>query len=141
MTLMQARKPERSRYRPIGATLIALTQAGHALAVALSWRLPIEFSPDPGDAQGYRLGSRIVVTVVGLVIAAGLWRLQRWAWVAVMLWVGVSMTSALVAYVDGVPRYPVMALSVLIVFYLNQRDIQQAFRGARGAPRPEGRDV
>jgi hypothetical protein len=137
---MQARKPERRRYRPIGATLIALSQAVLALAVALSWRLPIDLSPDPGDTQGYGLGSRIAVTAIGLIIAAGLWRLKRWAWVAVMLWVGVSMTSALVAYANGEPRYPVMALSVLIVFYLNQRDIQQAFRGGRGVPRAEGRD-
>jgi uncharacterized membrane protein (DUF2068 family) len=28
------------------------------------------------------------ITILGVVIAVGLWRLKRWAWVAAMLWTG-----------------------------------------------------
>jgi hypothetical protein len=64
---------------------------------------------------------------VGLIASVGLWRLQRWAWSATMLWAGINMAQALYAYYVGEPQYSAMALSVVIVLYLNQRDVQLAF--------------
>jgi hypothetical protein len=64
---------------------------------------------------------------VGLIMSVGLWRLQRWAWVATMSWAGINMAQALWAYWIGEPQYAAMVLSVVIVLYLNQRDVQLAF--------------
>ena len=61
-----------------------------------------------------------LAAIVGLAIAAGLWWLRPWAWFATMLWIGGSMAGALVAYFDGEPAYAVMAMSVVVAFYLNQ---------------------
>jgi hypothetical protein len=72
----------------------------------------------------------LVLTVLGCVIAVGLWRLKRWAWVAVMIWTGAALAGALVLYFRGQPNYPLMIEHIIIVFYLNQRDVQQAFGGA-----------
>lgn len=67
------------------------------------------------------------VGAVGLIVSLGLWRLQRWAWVATILWAGVNMGQALYGYFWGSPQYIAMALSVVIVLYLNQREVQLAF--------------
>jgi hypothetical protein len=66
--------------------------------------------------------------LLGIVIAIGLWRLQRWAWVATMLWFGFTMAEALITYRAGESQYGIMVLSIITVFYLNQRDVRLAFR-------------
>jgi hypothetical protein len=76
----------------------------------------------------------IVVTILGLVIAVGLWRLKHWAWLATMLWTGTVLAGALLLYVQGHPVYLVMVQHIVIVFYLNQSEVQTAF--AKG---PESR--
>jgi hypothetical protein len=74
----------------------------------------------------------------GLIVSIGLWRLQRWAWVATMTWAGVNMAQALWAYWIGTPQYTAMVLSVVIVLYLNQRDVQLAFiESTRGIMRDD----
>lgn len=67
------------------------------------------------------------VGAIGLILSVGLWRLQRWAWVATMTWAGINMAQALWSYWIGQPQYYAMAFSVVIVLYLNQRDVQLAF--------------
>jgi hypothetical protein len=71
-------------------------------------------------------------------VSVGLWRLRYWAWSATMLWAGLNMVQALLSYYRGEPQFPSMALSVLIVLYLNQREVQFAFIGTtRGIIRDE----
>jgi uncharacterized membrane protein (DUF2068 family) len=67
------------------------------------------------------------IILMQLVIIFGLWRLQIWAWFLIMIQIGVSMTGDLVRYFSGDPFYPTMLLNILMVFYLNQREIQQTF--------------
>jgi hypothetical protein len=75
---------------------------------------------------------------IGLIVSVGLWRLRRWAWIATMTWAGINMAQALWAYWIGEPQYTAMALSVVIVLYLNQRDVQLAFiESTRGIMRDE----
>jgi hypothetical protein len=64
-----------------------------------------------------------------LVLVFGLWYLKRWAWVLYMLQLGISMVAGLQAHFsdDIEADYLVMAVNVLVVFYLNLHDVQLAF--------------
>ena len=68
------------------------------------------------------------VTVVYSLLIIGLFTLRRWAWVAGMVLVGVGLGFNILLYFRGNPQYLNMLLEVVLVFYLNQRDVQQAFR-------------
>jgi hypothetical protein len=82
-------------------------------------------------------GLAAVLMVVGLVIAAGLLLLRRWAWVGTMLWVGATLAGELLLFfTGGDANFVVVALSVAQVFYLNLSDVQGAF--ARREPHLEG---
>jgi hypothetical protein len=113
--------------RPFGVTVIATAMVANALIAAVRVYLNgFDFEqylrPDAYfDLAGPLFG------VLGIVFSIGLWRLRRWAWVAVMLWAGLNMTQALVSYFRGDQQYVAMALSVVIVLYLNQREVQLAF--------------
>ena len=64
-----------------------------------------------------------------LILVFGLWYLKRWAWVLYMLQLGISMVAGLHAHFsDEIEAdYLVMAVNVVVVFYLNLRDVQLAF--------------
>ena len=64
-------------------------------------------------------------------VAIGLWRLQRWAWIIMMIQLGVSMSVNLWLYFNGNPAYLPMLFQVIMVFYLNQTEVQQAFARKR----------
>jgi hypothetical protein len=118
----------KTRRTPLGVMLVAGVQALNAatlavhLAVAESDpNMPIEVPGDPGVLASFFVG-------LGIVTAFGLWCLQRWAWVATMLWAGLTMAAGLWAYaLDEPVSYPVMALTLLQVFYLNLSEVQEAF--------------
>ena len=69
----------------------------------------------------------IGTSVVQIAIIIGLWRLKRWGWFLVMLHTGIGMFLNIWAYFYAQPNYFAMAASVLIVLYMNQREVQQAF--------------
>jgi uncharacterized membrane protein (DUF2068 family) len=73
----------------------------------------------------------MAVAAFGFGIAIGLWRLQRWAWVSVMLWTGILLAIDLVEYLRRHPDYPSMVACILVVFYLNQAEVQAAFTRPR----------
>ncbi len=115
------------RTYPFGVIVIAVVYLVSAASAV--WQSDI---PERGvevflDRAGYFELAWVLYSLVGLVLAVGLLRLRPWAWTATMLWAGVSMTTALVAYVQGEPRYVVMLLSVVAVFYLNSRDVRAVF--------------
>jgi hypothetical protein len=70
--------------------------------------------------------------LLSIVVVFGLLRLRRWAWVLVMIQLGMVMALDLALYFVGSPQYASMLISVVTVFYLNQSDVQDAFR--RRAP-------
>ena len=68
-----------------------------------------------------------LLALLDLVAVIGLWRLARWAWTLTMLTIGISLASMLYRYSQEDPLYLNMVLNVLMVFYLNQRDVQRVF--------------
>jgi hypothetical protein len=92
--------------------------------------LPIPLLDDPPRDAVLRAIALVEVAGI-LVIISGLIRLRRWAWVTVMVANGLSMVLNLYHYYRGEPFYLGMLLSLAIVFYLNSRDVQQAFKTRR----------
>ena len=107
-----------------GVLLIALN-----LALNLG-DFPSSVRTDLFDA---RTAAYVAIAYLGIyaalyvVVAIGLWRLRRWAWVATMLVLGFGLATAILNYFRGNPDYLSMLLNVLAVFYLNDRDMQQRF--------------
>jgi hypothetical protein len=124
--------------RPFGVTVMAIIMIVNAVIAAIRAYLgDVEFGEflDAGfyfDLAGPFIGG------VGLIVSYGLWRLRRWAWVATMLWAGANMGQALYGYFWAEPQFTAMVLSVVIVLYMNQRDVQLAFiESTRGIIRHE----
>ena len=70
----------------------------------------------------------LVLAILTLYIALALWLLNSWAWIAAMTLQGFSLFAALVGYLGHQPNYISMLLSILLVFYLNQQEVQAVFR-------------
>jgi hypothetical protein len=118
--------------RPFGVVALTLLLLLLAGLIALdAWRgrldLPVRLPAGLSRETAIRALGYTVAALFALV-AGGMWRLRRYAWVATMLLVGLLMAVQLLRYARGGPRYPLMVLSVLIVFYLNQREVQGRFR-------------
>jgi hypothetical protein len=115
------------RRRPFGVTVIALVYLANAVVSA--WRANLlelrtwRFIDEVGSLDLVQFG----VAIVGLALGIGLWQLRPWAWIAAMLWAGVTMVTALLAYYRGEPQFTSMFLSVVAVFYLNSREVQGLF--------------
>lgn len=115
--------------RPFGVTVIATAMVANAVFAAVrTYFYDQSFNFDELVTLDFYFElAGPFVGAVGLIVSVGLWWLQRWAWVATMLWAGINMAQALYGYFWGTPQYIAMALSVVIVLYLNQRDVQLAF--------------
>jgi len=121
-----------SRKRPfgVGVVILLLLVLGAVIAVearrhtlAIPWEFPHPLSQEATiQALGYSVAALLVL------LAIGMWRLRRRAWVGTMLLVGVIMAIELLWYARGTPRYLIMTLCVLLVFYLNQSEVQGLFR-------------
>jgi uncharacterized membrane protein (DUF2068 family) len=129
-----------TRRRPFGVSVIIGIQVLSLLA-AISTLL-IEFAALTGrieiDPNTLSIGDifwSLLVTVLNLASIYGLWRMRRWAWFITMVDLGVSMLIGLYGYFYGEPDYWTMLFNVLIVFYLNQRDVQNAFVRRRNEAR------
>jgi len=82
------------------------------------------------DAYAAELLFKVVYVALGmlaLIVAFGLLRLKRWAWLLAMTMEGLNLASALTAYAVGRPEYVTMLLGIIIVLSLNQEEGRQAF--------------
>jgi hypothetical protein len=129
---MPTEKPK----RPFGVSVIVLLTCASVLVTLFKFlALPnipdIPFLSELGLYAAYTPFSVVNALLIPfqLVLAFGLWYLKRWAWVLYMLQLGISMVAGLQAHFssDTDADYLVMAVNVLVVFYLNQRDVQLAF--------------
>ncbi|MGL5828494.1 MAG: hypothetical protein ACRC0L_02865 [Angustibacter sp.] len=70
------------------------------------------------------------LAVALLVVGIGFWRWKRWAWVGVMCLAALLLSANLLASAYGGSDYFAMFIAIILVFYINQRDVQRRF-GAR----------
>lgn len=64
---------------------------------------------------------------VTILILWGFLRVRPWAWIALMVWVGMGLAVQVARYFYGDPNYLRMFLSVVVAFALNQAEVQEAF--------------
>jgi hypothetical protein len=126
-----------SSKRPFGVSAIVLLIVAYALFMAAVFYLSLSSQDSSIAAQlGHILNSTqirvVLVTEISilLVIAIGLWRLQRWAWILLMIWVGIQLFSDLLDYFYSHHLHAIsMLINVIIVFYLNQKEVKKIFSG------------
>lgn len=68
----------------------------------------------------FALGMMVLVSAVGLLM----WK--RLGWVLAMVSTGIFVVFDILSFVDGTANYIWMALNVITVFYLNQREVRES---------------
>lgn len=70
----------------------------------------------------------VVLALAGLFTSLALLYMRAWAKQAAVLLQGLALLSSLVGYLRGTPNFLAMLIGVVIVLYLNQAEVHQAFR-------------
>jgi hypothetical protein len=127
--------------RPIGVLIVAAIQLLRAVLIVgqflhlqatagLEWlSASAQFvEPPPGTvAETLVRLIGIGLAAASIAVAAGLLANRRWGWVGAIVLSGVSLAFAIGAWWEGDPVYLNMAINVVAVFYLNQRDVRAIF--------------
>jgi hypothetical protein len=136
--------------RPIGVLIVAAAQLLRALLIVgqfleLRFTAGLEFlassaqfvEPTPGTV------AHTLIRVIGIglaaasiAVAAGLLANRRWGWVGAIVLSGLSLAFAIGAWWDGRPLYFAMAINIIAVFYLNQRDVRAAYEDPAASDAP-----
>lgn len=116
--------------RPFGLYIIAVLQVTFALLLALALLGVEESLPYLKvlirNPSSYSWAGWVYVGFLALAILGLLW-LKRWGWVLTMILTGVGLSLSIWNYFQGRPNYVSLVLSLVIVFYLNQREVQATF--------------
>ena len=126
-------QPAKPHRRPFGLYAIIVLEALVAVITLglayLFWRsAPTLFTNETERWNMYgSLSWDIIRAIIQLVAAIGLWHRRQWAWLATMLLTGLSMATDLWNNANHGEVPITLAISIAIVFYLNQRDVQQQF--------------
>ena len=122
--------------RPFGVSVIVLLIVAYILFTATVIYLSIKSQDSSIATQLEQIMNPtqirailIAQLIILLAIAIGLWRLQRWSWLLLMIWVGIQMFFDLMDYFYGHHVHASMLISVIIVFYINQQEVKKAFSG------------
>src|SRR5512136_3095876 len=92
-----------SNKRPFGVSIIVLIIIAYTLLLAIVFYLSINPQLSINELQlmnnitnYYQFSILLLLgTAIQLIIVMGLWRLQRWAWLMLLLWIGLQMISDL----------------------------------------------
>lgn len=71
--------------------------------------------------------SHLLFSLFVILVTIGLWRFKRWAWIMLMMQLGIGLAGNLWLYFHGERPYPGMIITVIMVFYVNQREVQKVF--------------
>jgi len=124
--------------RPFGVNVIMILQfiVAILMLIPLIWVIYDPSLWEPEDADLLLASSGWVFGGTTILASWGLLRLKRWGWILTMILAGTSLAFQIWQYFQGIPDFFDMALHVIIVFYLYQRDVQASFtrnRLAEGA--------
>ena len=87
---------------------------------------------------------RLLWLLIGLAVLIGLLRMKRWSWVMMVFWASISLSIGILHYFyrSGNPFTPsdyiVMAADMVLVFALNQAEIQRLYGIRRDDVEPIG---
>ena len=127
--------------RPLGVIVIALIQFGRTALIAMQllelnpfpdqgWFQSAVQLPEPTVGSVAFAVSRIIgagLLAAGLIVGLGVLRSRRLAWVGAILMSGLGLAFAIGSWWDGHAQYLAMAINVVAVFYLNQREVRSVF--------------
>ena len=127
--------------RPFGVTIVIILQLLSIIVLVTDFSILEWVNDTIGNQTGQLIVliqqgvgntylSLVIIVAVLLFVAVttlGLWLLQRWAWLLIMIQLGVTMGGSLWLYFNGNRLYISMLINVVMVFYLNQHEVQQAF--------------
>lgn len=113
--------------RPRGVIIIALLLLGQAsvwMATGTLYfsELPALHLPAMGTSE-----FALALAGINLIVAVGMLFLRSWAWVAAMTVQGLSLAGGLWSYGRGGHDFPLMLISVMVVLYLNLREVRRPF--------------
>lgn len=143
------KKKNNRKKRPIAVTIIVLLAVGEIL-LRLYWviRYILEnqtrktgipwplWGPNGLTASGSEFATaafRLLWLVIGFAVLVGLLSMKRWSWVTLVAWTGISLTVGILHYLyrADYPFSPsdfaVMAADMVLVFALNQSDVQRIY--------------
>jgi hypothetical protein len=139
----------RPRKRPIAATIIILLMVGemllrlywvvHYLLDTRLWQLGLpaplwdKRAPTSAGFDFSTAAFRLLWLLVGFIVVIGLLRMKRWSWVMMILWASISLSIGILNYfyrslvAFDLSDYLVMAADMVLVFALNQSEIQRLY--------------
>lgn len=135
--------PTQKRKRPVAVTVVGIVGVFFAvmslgLAIYDLWWNGVWMAAQQGvlvegtalTPLGQEFAAALYDLLSGLVTVFILWgflRVRPWAWIALMVWVGIGLAIQVARYFYDDPNYPRMLLSVVVAFALNQAEVQEAF--------------
>lgn len=96
---------------------------------APSWLIPVLANMSIGDWAS--ISANAIIAILALVGGGALLLLRPWAWTVAMLLQGYSLTIDLWSIYLGYRPYLEMLLPIVIVFYLNTREVRRVFETLR----------
>jgi hypothetical protein len=140
--MTQGARSVRSRY-PLGILVIVALTVLRCLSIVaallkvqggdlVQWLRDI--SPLPDTSDGTATAVIVTALLIGLLVASlvtivGLLSWRSWGWVLAIILSGIILAIDLGWWYSGEARYLSMALNVVSVFYLNQRDVRLSLHG------------
>jgi hypothetical protein len=141
MSTETAKRPKVERPRSVSILFlfqllqgfILVTHGGYRVATAgwpsRNWEFSLDFL---ARALGQVITSGVGLLVLGflaILIAMQLFMMKNYAWLMAMSLQGIILLTSLIAYLRHEPNFIPMAFGVVLVFYLNQSEIQSVMRG------------
>jgi hypothetical protein len=129
--------------RPLGVTVLAVVLFLYGLlmtalglfalglsALHYTGNIPAEWDVVIGKLSVLdilQVGAQTTLGIFALMSGMGMFWMRPWAWLMGMLLLGCELAIQLGSYFEGHPSYVSMLITALLVFYLNQRPMREAF--------------